>query len=77
MIFNLALMPYGSEWRVHRRTFHQYMNSEVVPQYRPVQTSSTRTLARRLLDTPENWTNLVKLYVSLLHDDTHSILTLV
>ncbi|KAI0739563.1 cytochrome P450 98A3 [Daedaleopsis nitida] len=64
MVWNLALKPYGPEWRLHRRTFHQYMNSEVVPKYGPIQTSATRTLARRLLDSPQNWNKLIKFSVA-------------
>ncbi|KAI0739568.1 cytochrome P450 [Daedaleopsis nitida] len=63
-LWNSPLLPYGAEWRLHRRTFHQFMNSEVVPKYWPIQTSVTRTLARRLLDSPQNWRDLVKFSIA-------------
>ncbi|KAI0762207.1 cytochrome P450 [Fomes fomentarius] len=49
-----AFMNYGSEWRQHRRAFHQQMNSEVVGRYEPVQLDATRALLQRILSSPKD-----------------------
>lgn len=56
-------MNYGPEWRTHRRAFHQQMNSEVIAKYEPLQTNATRDTLRRLLESPKDWDDHLKLYV--------------
>lgn len=59
-----VLKEYGPEWRQHRRVLHQWFNSAVVGQYRPVQLKITRRFLRGLLKSPTNMVDQLKLYVS-------------
>lgn len=45
-------MPYGTDWRVHRRVFHQYFNQTTVNKYLDVQVQQTHLFLRRALETP-------------------------
>ncbi len=56
-------MNYGSQWRQHRRAFHQQMNSEVVGRYEPIQLDGTRASLRNILESPQNLATHLKLYV--------------
>ncbi|KAI0740353.1 cytochrome P450 [Earliella scabrosa] len=47
-------MNYGSEWRQHRRTFHQHFNPEVLRHYELIHLKATRDLLRSVLCSPEN-----------------------
>ncbi|KIJ97235.1 hypothetical protein K443DRAFT_257636 [Laccaria amethystina LaAM-08-1] len=49
----LALMPYGTAWRRHRRAFHEHFHLNAVHKYVPIITKETQALLRRLLETPE------------------------
>ncbi|KAF9442699.1 cytochrome P450 [Macrolepiota fuliginosa MF-IS2] len=51
--FNFALMPYGSWWRRHRRTFHNFFHPNVVNMYQPVQLKAARTLICNLFEFPD------------------------
>ncbi|KAF9562064.1 cytochrome P450 [Agrocybe pediades] len=53
--FNMAMMPYGSWWRRHRRLFNEYFHQNAVHQYQPIQTRGTRAFLQRLLVTPEDF----------------------
>lgn len=50
--FNFALMPYGPEWRLHRRCFHQSFNQGPADRYVPVQIQEVRLFLQRALDQP-------------------------
>ncbi|KAJ3555935.1 hypothetical protein NM688_g2302 [Phlebia brevispora] len=45
--WNLGLMPYGTEWRIKRRAFHQHFNQQAVKQYHSIQTRETRRFLKR------------------------------
>ncbi|KAJ3534316.1 hypothetical protein NM688_g7153 [Phlebia brevispora] len=47
--WNFAFMPYGSEWRATRRTFHQHFNQRAVQEYHPVQAREIRVFLRRVI----------------------------
>jgi cytochrome P450 len=49
----LALKPYGTAWRRHRRAFHEHFHLNAVHKYVPIITKETQALLRRLLETPE------------------------
>ena len=57
-----VLKQYGPEWREHRRALHQSFNSEAVAQYHPVQLRITRNFLRRLLTSPADMVDQLKLY---------------
>ncbi|KAI0340922.1 cytochrome P450 [Trametopsis cervina] len=48
--WNVALMPYGQEWRSIRRVFHQYFNQLSTPNYRDKQTKEVHAFLRRSLE---------------------------
>lgn len=45
-------MPYGNEWRAHRRTFHQHFNEQSVKRYETQISRYTAMFLKLLLDTP-------------------------
>ncbi|PFH47239.1 hypothetical protein AMATHDRAFT_6962 [Amanita thiersii Skay4041] len=51
--FNPAFLPYGSWWRRHRRSMHEYFHTNTVDKYWPIQLRETRAFLRRLHETPE------------------------
>ncbi|TCD64295.1 hypothetical protein EIP91_004273 [Steccherinum ochraceum] len=50
----LAVMPYGSTWRSHRRIAHQYLNYDATQQYRAVQLDEIRASLSRILESPQH-----------------------
>ncbi|KAG2021095.1 O-methylsterigmatocystin oxidoreductase [Coprinopsis cinerea AmutBmut pab1-1] len=48
-------MPYGTNWRQHRRTFHQFMNPNEVPRYRPIVEMEVYNFLRRVYERPKNF----------------------
>ncbi|KAH6919340.1 cytochrome P450 98A3 [Coprinopsis sp. MPI-PUGE-AT-0042] len=51
--WNFGLFPYGSWWRAHRRAFHQQMNQQAVPHYRPIIQLHMTKFLRSLSRAPE------------------------
>ncbi|KIJ18569.1 hypothetical protein PAXINDRAFT_167162 [Paxillus involutus ATCC 200175] len=51
----IIFMPYGDTWRLHRRLYHQALNSEVSLTYRPMQLRKARQLLLNLLDDPKRF----------------------
>ncbi|KAF8121605.1 cytochrome P450 [Boletus edulis] len=51
--FNSSFMPYGDQWRLHRRFFHQTFRFDAVPRFIPYQQSRASHLLQRLHETPE------------------------
>ncbi|KAF5327069.1 hypothetical protein D9619_004660 [Psilocybe cf. subviscida] len=49
------LLPYGSWWRRHRRSFNQHFHESIVRKYHPIQAQETRAFLNRLLHTPERF----------------------
>ncbi|KAF8552838.1 cytochrome P450 [Imleria badia] len=49
------LMPYGDTWRLHRRIYHQALNSEAAMSYRPMQCTKARQLIVNLAEDPEHF----------------------
>ncbi|KAG5635545.1 hypothetical protein H0H81_010909 [Sphagnurus paluster] len=50
--FNSGMMPYGDEWRSHRRLMHKQLHQP--ERFQPHQLRATHGLLRRLLDEPNN-----------------------
>ncbi|KDQ53882.1 hypothetical protein JAAARDRAFT_415303 [Jaapia argillacea MUCL 33604] len=57
----ISLMRYGSEWRDYRRVFHQHFNQLAVDKYQSIQTRESRAFLRRLLETPEDFYDHIRL----------------
>ncbi|KZP10035.1 cytochrome P450 [Athelia psychrophila] len=53
--WSLALMPYGDEWRAHRRLAVKGFDAQVVPKFNLTFTRNAHGLLRRLLKSPEAW----------------------
>ena len=50
----MALMPYGSDWREHRKMFHQYFEPNAIGQYEEVTQQEVGACLFRFLETPED-----------------------
>ncbi|KIK93828.1 hypothetical protein PAXRUDRAFT_828579 [Paxillus rubicundulus Ve08.2h10] len=48
-------MPYGDTWRLHRRIYHQALNSEAALNYRPMQLKKAHHMLLNLLDDPKRF----------------------
>ncbi|KAG6375513.1 cytochrome P450 [Boletus reticuloceps] len=49
------LLPYGDTWRLHRRIYHQALNSEAAAKYRPMQCAKARQLIVNLAEDPRHY----------------------
>ncbi|KDQ53894.1 hypothetical protein JAAARDRAFT_197004 [Jaapia argillacea MUCL 33604] len=57
----ISLMRYGSQWREYRRVFHQYFNQLAVKKYQGIQARESQAFLRRLLETPEDFYDNIRL----------------
>ncbi|KAJ7152095.1 cytochrome P450 [Mycena filopes] len=53
--FNVGMMKYGEEWRIHRRLFNQGFTGKAAAKYQPKQLSATHQLLRCFLQEPEEF----------------------
>ena len=53
--WNMAFRRYTSQWRSHRRTFHDYFHPNVVHKYHSTQITTTRAFLCHLLESPDNF----------------------
>jgi len=49
----VAFMPYGKEFRQHRRMLNEYFNQEKCVGYRVHQAAEAKKLVRNIINTPE------------------------
>ncbi|TFK21913.1 O-methylsterigmatocystin oxidoreductase [Coprinopsis marcescibilis] len=62
-----GVMDYGPDWRAHRKLFHQLLNSNEVPNYRPVIEQETNKFLRKLSLNPDGFLEETKeLFASLI-----------
>ncbi|KAF8840195.1 cytochrome P450 [Paxillus ammoniavirescens] len=61
--FNTVSLPYGDEWRLHRKLLHNAMRPNSVPKQYEIYTSNTHTLLMNLLDTPGQFEKHIKTFV--------------
>ncbi|EKM55876.1 uncharacterized protein PHACADRAFT_256800 [Phanerochaete carnosa HHB-10118-sp] len=52
---NWIMMPYGDEWKEHRRLFHQHFRPGSVSQFHPKQSKAVRRLLNLLLDSRDDF----------------------
>ena len=57
----MALKAYGPEWRACRKLEHMALGPGAVKQYEPMQEFFAATLAREIIDDPDNFYDLVRL----------------
>ncbi|KAJ7366935.1 cytochrome P450 [Mycena albidolilacea] len=58
--FNVGLMPLGDRWRQHRRMFQQHFRRDLSRNYRPVQMKKAHQLLQGLLESPQDFRELLK-----------------
>jgi len=59
--WTFGMMPYGAEWKQHRRVFHQFVNQHAVAQYHPIIVQENLELLRQLKADPENFMDHMKM----------------
>ncbi|EMD35959.1 hypothetical protein CERSUDRAFT_115906 [Gelatoporia subvermispora B] len=52
---SVVYLPYGEEWRAHRKLAHMALSSTAIKQYHSMQEDIAATLAKDLLDSPEDF----------------------
>ncbi|KAN0092914.1 Cytochrome P450 [Tylopilus felleus] len=57
-----GFLPYGDEWKIHRKMFQQAYRPENLPGYRAMQMSKTRDLLRNMCDSPANFVQHFRSY---------------
>ncbi|KAF5330223.1 hypothetical protein D9611_010590 [Ephemerocybe angulata] len=62
MDWSFGLMPYGSEWKRHRKPFHQLVNANALPKFYPVFNEEMRVLLQSLHKTPEEFLGHMKYF---------------
>ncbi|KAG0697077.1 cytochrome P450 [Suillus ampliporus] len=61
--FNIALMPYGDRWRLHRRIFYQAFRQVEIPTYHAVLLRSAHKMLFSLLQDPGNYASHFQMFV--------------
>ncbi|KAF9238521.1 cytochrome P450 [Melanogaster broomeanus] len=64
MGFSTVMLPYGDEWRLHRKLFHQAFRLESESRHREVYLTRARTLLTNLLDAPADFEVHLKSFVA-------------
>ncbi|KAJ8584349.1 cytochrome P450 [Rhizopogon salebrosus TDB-379] len=71
--FNMALMPYGNRWRLHRQLFHQQFRQAVIPTFHPVLLRSAHKMLFSFLQDPAGYTSHFQMFTfSFLLSTTYS-----
>ncbi|RXW19447.1 hypothetical protein EST38_g6400 [Candolleomyces aberdarensis] len=65
--WSFGLMPYGSKWREHNRTFHKYFSNSAVQQYYPIMYEETKAFLCKVNSQPNDIFEDMKLYVTYIH----------
>ncbi|KAL4062922.1 cytochrome P450 [Scleroderma yunnanense] len=55
MDFNTGLLPYGPQWRLHRKMFHMALSKESAMAYKSMQLEKVYQLIQNLLSTPQDY----------------------
>ncbi|KIM59168.1 hypothetical protein SCLCIDRAFT_1032082 [Scleroderma citrinum Foug A] len=50
--FNIAFLPYGSKWKLHRKMYHTTFNKQVTMEYKSMQIEKAYRLLGNLITTP-------------------------
>lgn len=64
--YNVSILPYGEEWRQHRKICQSHFNARAAQNYEPIQTKKVQQLLRGLLGTPKEFDMHNKMHVSVL-----------
>ncbi|CCM05003.1 uncharacterized protein FIBRA_07202 [Fibroporia radiculosa] len=68
---SMALLPYGDEWRAHRKLAHAGLGPVAIKRYHSIQEDLAALLCQRLLSKPEDFFSHVRLYVCPTVYDLH------
>ncbi|KAG2156377.1 cytochrome P450 [Suillus clintonianus] len=63
--FNIAIMPYGDRWRLHRRIFHQTFRQAAAPACSTMQIRSAHTMLFNLLQDPANYPSHIHMFSAM------------
>ncbi|KAH9478386.1 Cytochrome P450 monooxygenase COX2 [Psilocybe cubensis] len=63
---NVAVMPYGEEWRKRRKVCQKHFNLDASKSYEPLQIAQVRKLLQGLLDSPEQFDAHSKMFSAAL-----------
>lgn len=58
---SMVFLPYGDEWRAHRKLAHLALSPAAVKQYHTMQEDIAAFLGKGLLDNPEDFFALVRM----------------
>ncbi|KAF9244244.1 cytochrome P450 [Melanogaster broomeanus] len=61
--FHFAWTPYGEQWRLQRKVFHQFFRTEASLEYHPVQLQKARQLVLDLIKDPTDYPNHLERHV--------------
>ncbi|KAJ3526568.1 hypothetical protein NMY22_g10111 [Coprinellus aureogranulatus] len=59
--WNFSLMPYGSRWRLLRRTFHSFLSPSLIAQYHPIMHEEIHRFLGKLRDKPQDFMDHIRL----------------
>jgi cytochrome P450 len=65
----MALVPYGTWWRRHRRAFHDFFHPNIVDIYRPIQLNTARKFIQNLLKSPKGFDQWIAQSVAPIEHD--------
>lgn len=63
----MPLLPYGNEWRIHRKLAHVALNAPAVKKYYNQQEYLAAVLCKELIDEPLDFFKHVRMCVSSFH----------
>ena len=69
--WNMAFRQYGSQWRNHRRAFHDYFHPNIVHKYHSAQITTIRTFLRCLLKSPDDFMHHIRQWVSIVRNQSN------
>ncbi len=61
------MLPYGDEWRKHRRFYQESLRKDLIPSYNEISTEKVHLLLGQLLRSPEKFMEHSKWYFSSLN----------
>lgn len=59
----MSVMPYGDEHRRARQLLHRFLQLDAVDDFNELQIKSTHRMLEGLLETPDNYDELIRQYV--------------
>lgn len=57
----MAYLPYGDEWRIHRRMAYHALSPSAVLKYQPIQADLAAILCKDIMDRPTEFVHHIRL----------------